>query len=235
MDGYPRAVLRRGALLLLSALVAGCGALPGPTPQPEPLTSTAETTSETFTSPTTEDTTTTTADPDPDEDPIISLARLPIGGVSTVGDDPTRQCVGVSWIVTTEANPVIPPGYAVEVRGAVFSAPGFAVVRGGCGTAKPNCLGHIMRVGRDTCDLAVRSLPTADPGVEVKVALTGTLYCPKRVGKAACQRFADAVAKEPGITIPLELPPPSTTTSSGGGTGTASGVDGARSPTGSGA
>lgn len=234
MDGYPRAVLRTGGLLLLAALMAGCGAVPTPTPQPQPLTSGTQT----FTPPPIEPTTTTTSTQAPvDDDPVISLARLPIGGFATLDeDDPTRQCVEVSWIVNTDANPVIPSGYAVEVTRAVFSGPGFSVVAGGCGTTRPKCLGLIMRAGKDTCDLAVRAGPKAKPNVEVKVGLTGILYCPRKVGKTGCQKFADAVAKEPGVTIPLELPPPPGTSSTGPqtGTGTAAGQGTSSGLTGSG-
>lgn len=216
MDGYPRAVLRRGALLLLSALVAGCGALPGPTPQPEPLTSTAETTSETFTSPTTEGTTTTTPDPDPNDGPVINLARLPIGGAPTVGDDPTRQCVTVNWIVSADADPVIPAGYSVEVKKAEFDAQGFDVEPGGCGTEKPNCLGHVMRAGHQTCDLAVRSLEEPRAIGTVQVSLAGDLKCPK--SGIACRRFADTVREGPRFAIELEEPPPPTTSGTSGTT-----------------
>ncbi|MDN5795927.1 MAG: hypothetical protein L0H79_09280, partial [Intrasporangium sp.] len=202
MNDQLRTALRSGMLLLaptvsLAAVLAGCA---GPPPPPSPQTFTSVTT---FSSPAPEPT--TTASPTRTRDDVqpvaVSLPRLPIGGDSTTSEaDAALQCVDVSWIVTKTDSPDIPPGYAVQVTGATFSDKGFEAVTGACEAAAPACVGRIMRTGSTRCSLAVRALPDADPEVTVRVGLEGTAYCPSGVGDR-CQRFADAVAREPGITI----------------------------------
>ena len=244
MDRYLRRGLRSGVVLFLAAGLVGCGGGGGgngggdrdtettTTASTAPSTTTSTTASEEpFPTPTTETPTPTTESPGPTRDrPVLSLPRLPIGGdPETDGDDPARQCVDISWIPTTSANPVIPPGYAVEITDVVFSAAGFEVVESGCGSSRPNCVGHVIRAGPDTCDLAVRALPDADPWATVEVGLKGTLHCPESAGLTRCQEFADAVADEPGVTIELNQAPEPTTdtgtdtpTETGTGTGTQS-------------
>ena len=239
MDGYLPVALRSGVTLLLAAGLVGCGGGEnngGTDPDTETTTTTTSTSEEEFPTPTTESTTPTTEDPTPTEDSrVLTLASLPIGGnPETDPDDPARQCVDISWIVTTDANPVIPQGYAVEITDAVFSAGGFEVVESGCGSSRPNCIGYIMRVGQDTCDLAVRALPDADPADTVEVGLKGILYCPKTVGLQRCQDFADAVADEPGATIELnDAPEPTTDTGTQTATDTGTGTS-TDTPTGGG-
>jgi hypothetical protein len=226
MDGYLRIGLRSGVILLLAAGLSGCGGGNGPDGRTGRTTtgSTTSTSEGPFPTPTPEPTTTTTHAPEPTEDnPIIGLPSLPIGGdADTDSDDPARQCVDISWIPTTDANPVIPQGYAVEITGARFSAKGFEVIKSGCESSRPNCIGHVMRSGSDQCDLAVRALQDASPEVIVQVGLKGILYCPKSVGMKKCQKFADAVANEPGVTIELN-PAPEPTTATDAGTATTSG------------
>jgi hypothetical protein len=125
--------------------------------------------------------------------------------------------VGISWIVTTDAQPVIPAGYAVEVTKAVFSAPGYQVIRSGCGSGSPNCAGAVLRLGKDHCDLAVRTLPNARAGAGATVGLTGILYCPTHVGQQRCDQLAAAIAHEPGVTIGLIEPEDTGTGTTTGG------------------
>ena len=56
----------------------------------------------------------------------------------------------------------------------------------------------------------MRALPGADPEAVVRVGLTGLLSCPADTGAETCERFAEAVAAEPGVTITLDPAPQST-------------------------
>lgn len=228
MDGCLHLGMRRGAALLLVAALTGCSGggtggsstTDGSTGSDTSTSSTSSMSSETFSTPTTEDVNPTTGQTGSNSaTPIVSLPSLPIGGAAAPDPkDPSRQCVGISWIATTDANPVIPPGYAVEVTGARFSTKGYTVVTSGCGSDSPNCLGYVLRKGKDHCDLAVRTLPSASPDAGATVGLKGILYCPQSVGKKRCGDFAAAVAKEPGVAI--ELIEPSAATDSGTESGT---------------
>jgi hypothetical protein len=221
MDGYLRMGLRSGVVLLLAAGLSGCGG--GNRPVGPTDTATTTTSEGPFTTPTPEPTTTTTVPEPTDDNPIISLPSLPVGGgpVDDTNDGPTRQCVDISWI--SDAQPDIPQGYALEVTGAIFSANGYQVIGSGCGSNSPNCIGYIMRTGKDSCSLAVRTLPDARPNVGAGVALKGILYCPRSVGMKQCQKFADAVAKEHG-TADLSEPTAGTDTETGTDTGTDTGT-----------
>ncbi len=241
MDGS-RAALSRWGAIILAVVLGGCGAPLSPSGSSDGTPATSVFTDESFSSPPTEPATTTASGASAgSQTPAIRLPHLPVGGSAhTDTEDPRRQCVDVRWAITTNAGPDIRQGYAVEITGAVFSGKGFTAVKAGCASSRPNCLGHILRAGTVECDLAVRALPEADPQATVTVGLKGIVYCPQSVGADGCRRFADAVAKEPQITIPLDPAPDhdtatgsanptetttstATSTVSGAGTGTSTG------------
>ena len=200
------------AAILLALLLAGCGgpSLAGSSATGSVGTPTPE---ETFATPSQEPSSTTfTTSTKADATPAVKIARLPIGGsAQTDADDPRLQCVDVSWSVSTVD---VPSGYSVRVTRAFFSGPGFTALRSSCGGA-PTCVGYVMRVGRISCSIAVRSEPTADPDAAVAVRLAGTVFCPSSVGVDGCRRFRDLIASEVQKEIPLE-PPPATTQSDPG-------------------
>jgi hypothetical protein len=222
MDRYLRLGLRFGVILLVAAGLGGCGG-GGNTP---PVTTTSSSSSEEpFPTPTTEDTSPTTQAPTPTNGtPIVALPRLPIGGASAPdANDPARQCVGVSWI-GADPQTALPPGYAAEITGALFSARGYQVIRAGCGSDSPNCVGYVMRPEKQQCDLAVRTLSTAQPGAGATVSLKGIVYCPQSVGRDRCAQFAEAMSKAPQLSIELIEPvSPETGTGSATDTSTSSG------------
>ena len=222
MDRYMRMGRRFGVVLLLAAGLTGCGPGGGGGGNNGGATTpdNSASSSEDFPTPTTENPSPTTDAPSPTNDtPIVALPKLPIGGASEAdASDPTRQCVGISWI---GADPLtsLPPGYAAEITGALFTAPGYQVIGGGCGSDHPNCIGYVMRAGKQNCDLAVRTLSTAKPGAGARVSLKGIVYCPQSVGKQKCENFAVAMSKAPQLSIEL-IEPTATETGSGSGTDT---------------
>ncbi len=215
-------VSKGSAAILLALLLVGCG---GPsltesssTGTPSTGTVGTPTLQETFATPSQEPSSTTfTASEDADTTPAVSIARLPIGGIAQAdADDATLQCVAVSWSVSTGQ---FPAGYAVEVTRASFSGPGFTALRSSCGGTPP-CVGYVMRIGKISCSIAVRSGPEADPNADVAIRLGGIVHCPRRVGLDGCRRFRDLVASEQQTSIPLDRPPDTTAQVDPGLTGT---------------
>lgn len=156
----------------------------------------------------------TTEDPDPttppsssssNSNPAISVARLPVGGASELReDDPTLQCAEVSWIV--DNNGEIPRGTAVEITNPLFTPEVFEVVRGGCGTSQPNCVGYIFRTSAQRCDLLVRLVGTIPEDTSPSVGFTGLVYCPRN-DSPACQQFVAALGDQQQISVQLSVPP----------------------------
>lgn len=194
------------ALLLASILVAcagsGGGGLatdsstsdqstsePGPEPAPTP-----------------EDTDPTTpASSSSNSNPAISVARLPVGGGSALReDDPTLQCAEVSWIANN--NGEIPRGTAVEITSPLFTPNVFKVVRGGCGSSQPNCVGYIFRSTAQRCDLLVRLVGTIPQDTSPSVGFKGLVYCPRN-DSPTCRQFVAALGDQPQISVQLTVPP----------------------------
>lgn len=195
MDRCLFTAIRAGAAVLLAGVLTGCtSGGPGP---PTPSTSASTPSTEpTFPSATAENLAPTTeATTSGDTTPMVSLPGLPVGGASAPeASDNSRQCITFAWSGTPE----IPKGYAVEVVGAVFSAPGYEAIRASCEADGPHCIGYVMRAGSTNCNLVVRTLPTANPDVQARVGLKGILYCPKSIGATRCNGLAAAMAKAPG-------------------------------------
>jgi hypothetical protein len=138
--------------------------------------------------------------------PAISVARLPVGGGSELRqDDPTLQCAEVSWIAINKA--VIPRGTAVEITGVHFSPKVFEVVRSGCGTSAPNCIGYIFRSAAQSCDLLVRLVGTIPQNTSPSVGFAGLVYCPRNDSQT-CREFVAALPDQQQKSVPLTVPPP---------------------------
>lgn len=156
----------------------------------------------------------TPEDPDPttpasssssNGNPAISVARLPVGGGSELSeDDPALQCAEVSWIV--DNNGEIPRGTAVEITGVRFTPKVFEVVRGGCGSSQPNCVGYIFRSTAQRCDLLVRLVGTIPEETSPSVGFSGLVYCPRN-DSAACRQFVAALGDQQQISVQLTVPP----------------------------
>ena len=155
----------------------------------------------------------TTENPDPttpatnngNGNPAISVARLPVGGGSELSeDDPTLQCAQVSWIV--DNNGEIPRGTAVELTAPLFSPKVFQVVRGGCGSAQPNCVGYIFRSTAQRCDMLVRLVGTIPEGTSPSVGFAGLVYCPRN-DSTSCRDFVAALGDQQQISVQLTVPP----------------------------
>jgi hypothetical protein len=137
--------------------------------------------------------------------PAISVARLPVGGGSEVRqDDPALQCAEVSWIV--DNNGEIPRGTAVEITEPLFTPKVFEVVRGGCGTSQPNCVGYIFRSTAQRCDLLVRLVGTIPENTSPSVGFKGLVYCPRN-DSPACRQFVAALGDQQQISVQLTVPP----------------------------
>lgn len=163
---------------------------PGPEPEPTPEDT---------------DPTTASSSSSSNSNPAISVARLPVGGGSELReDDPTLQCAEVSWIV--DNNGEIPRGTAVEITAPVFSPKVFEVVRGGCGTSQPNCVGYIFRSTAQRCDLLVRLVGTIPENTSPSVGFTGLVYCPRN-DSPACRQFVAALGDQQQISVQLTVPP----------------------------
>jgi hypothetical protein len=200
------------ALVLAAFLLAACGA-PASGP-PEPSTGTAssvESSQEPEPEPSTESTEPTTpATSSRESNPAISVARLPVGGASQLrDDDPTLQCAEVSWIVDNHGQ--IPRGTAVELTDVLFTPDVFEVVRGGCGTSQPNCVGYIFRSTAQRCDLLVRLVGTIPPDTGPSVGFAGLIYCPRN-DSPACRAFVAAMGDQQQISVQLSVPPSPETT-----------------------
>jgi hypothetical protein len=162
-----------------------------PAPEPEP---TAEGTDPT-----------TAASSSSNGNPAISVARLPVGGGSELReDDPTLQCAEVSWIV--DNNGEIPRGLAVEITAPLFTPTVFQVVRGGCGTSQPNCVGYIFRSAAQRCDLLVRLVGTIPEDISPSVGFAGLVYCPHN-DSTTCRQFVAAMGHQQQISVQLTVPP----------------------------
>lgn len=210
MDTCWRRPLSASCALLLAFAVAACA--PGGGGDGG---STSDTTTSTDT--TTEpapDPDPTTEDPDPttgsssssNGNPSISVARLPVGGGSELReDDPTLQCAEVSWIVDNDGE--IPRGTAVELTRVLFTPNVFQVVRGGCGTSQPNCIGYIFRSAAQRCDLLVRLVGTIPEGTSPSVGFSGLVYCPRN-DSPSCRDFVAALGDQQQISVQLTVPPP---------------------------
>lgn len=160
---------------------------PEPEPEPEPTTPT------------------TTASSSSSGNPAISVARLPVGGASELrDDDPTLQCAEVSWIV--DNNGQIPRGTAVELTDVLFTPDVFEVVRGGCGTTQPNCVGYIFRSTAQRCDLLVRLVGTIPEDTGPSVGFAGLVYCPRN-DSPSCRQFVAALGDQQQISVQLTVPP----------------------------
>ena len=161
---------------------------PGPEPEPTP-----------------EDTDPTTASSSSNSNPAISVARLPVGGGSELReDDPTLQCAEVSWIV--DNNGEIPRGIAVELTRVLFTPKVFQVVRGGCGSSQPNCVGYIFRSAAQRCDLLVRLVGTIPADTSPSVGFAGLVYCPHNDSQS-CRQFVAALGDQQQISVQLTVPP----------------------------
>jgi len=151
------------------------------------------------------DPTTASSSSSSNSNPAISVARLPVGGASELReDDPTLQCAEVSWIVDNHGE--IPRGTAVEITGTLFTPEVFEVVRGGCGTSRPNCVGYIFRSTAQRCDLLVRLVGTIPENTSPSVGFTGLAYCPRN-DSPACRRFVAALGDQQQISVQLTVPP----------------------------
>ena len=206
MDTWRRPLWAILALLLALVLTA-C-----PTPDGDGG-STSGTTSSSSTSEPGPEPTPTTENPDPttgsssssNSNPSISVARLPVGGGSELReDDPTLQCAEVSWIV--DNNGEIPRGLAVEITAPLFSPKVFQVVRGGCGTSQPNCVGYIFRSAAQRCDLLVRLVGTIPADTSPSVGFAGLVYCPHNDAQS-CRQFVAALGDQQQISVQLTVPP----------------------------
>ncbi len=156
--------------------------------------------------PTTEDPDPTTGSSSSNGNPSISVARLPVGGGSELREnDPTLQCAEVSWIVDNKGE--IPRGTAVELTKVLFTPNVFKVVRGGCGTAQPNCIGYIFRSAAQRCDLLVRLVGTIAEGTSPSVGFAGLIYCPRN-DSPSCRDFVAALGDQQQISVQLTVPPP---------------------------
>lgn len=157
--------------------------------------------------PTTEDPspTTGTSSSSSRGNPAISIARLPVGGASELReDDPTLQCAEVSWIVDNDGE--IPRGTAVELTDVLFTPDVFEVVRGGCGTNQPNCVGYIFRSAAQRCDLLVRLVGTIPEDTGPSVGFAGLVYCPRN-DSPSCRDFVSALGDQQQISVQLTVPP----------------------------
>jgi hypothetical protein len=156
--------------------------------------------------PTPEDTDPTTpASSSSNGNPAISVARLPVGGGSELRqDDPTLQCAEVSWIV--DNNGEIPRGTAVELTDALFTPDVFEVVRSGCGSSQPNCIGYIFRSTAQRCDLLVRLVGTIPENTSASVGFAGLVYCPRNDSQS-CEQFVAALGDQQQISVQLTVPP----------------------------
>ena len=202
----PRSLLVLIALLLMLTLAA-CATQGGgsgsdrstsdqstsePAPEPEPTPEGSDPTSP--------------APSGSNSNPAISVARLPVGGGSDLReDDRTLQCAQVSWIVST--NGEIPRGTAVELTDVLFTPDVFEVVRGGCGSSQPNCVGYIFRSSAQRCDLLVRLVGTIPENTSPSVGFAGLVYCPRNDSQS-CRQLVDALGDQPQISVQLTVPPP---------------------------
>jgi hypothetical protein len=153
--------------------------------------------------PTTEDPDPTTSTSSRNDNPAISVARLPVGGGSQLrDDDPTLQCAEVSWIVDDGE---FPKGFAVEPTKILFTPKVFEVVRGGCGTDQPNCVGFIFRASAQRCDLLVRLVGEIPEGTGPSVGFAGLAYCPRN--DSACRDFVASIKDQKQISVQLLVPP----------------------------
>ena len=203
-----------GAVVAVAAawVLAGCGApTSGPQEAPAGTSSSAQSSQEPEPEPTTEGTDPTTpASSSRESNPAISVARLPVGGASQLrDDDPTFQCAEVSWIVDNDGQ--IPRGTAVELTDVLFTPDVFEVVRGGCGTSQPNCVGYIFRSTAQRCDLLVRLVGTIPENTEPSVGFAGLVYCPRN-DSPACRAFVSALGDQQQISVQLNVPPSPETT-----------------------
>lgn len=197
-------------------VLAGCGGpTSGPQEAPAGTSSSAQSSQESSQEPEPEPTTegtdpTTPASSSRESNPAISVARLPVGGASQLrDDDPTFQCAEVSWIV--DNNGQIPRGTAVELTDVLFKPDVFEVVRGGCGTSQPNCVGYIFRSTAQRCDLLVRLVGTIPENMEPSVGFAGLVYCPRN-DSPACRAFVAAMGDQQQISVQLNVPPSPETT-----------------------
>ena len=207
-----------GAVVAVAAawVLAGCGApTSGPQEAPAGTSSSAQSSQESSQEPEPEPTTegtdpTTPSSSSREPNPAISVARLPVGGASQLrDDDPTFQCAEVSWIV--DNNGQIPRGTAVELTDVLFTPDVFEVVRGGCGTSQPNCVGYIFRSTAQRCDLLVRLVGTIPENTEPSVGFAGLVYCPRN-DSPACRAFVAAMGDQQQISVQLNVPPSPETT-----------------------
>ena len=199
--------LRTVLALLLAFTVAACAGPGGASGSGSDSSTSGESSSEPAPEPepTPEDTDPTTAASSSNDNPAISVARLPVGGGSQLSeDDPTLQCAEVSWIV--DNNGEIPRGLAVEITAPLFTPKVFQVVRGGCGTSQPNCVGYIFRSAAQRCDLLVRLVGTIPENTSPSVGFAGLVYCPHN-DSTTCRQFVAALGDQQQISVQLTVPP----------------------------
>jgi hypothetical protein len=110
----------------------------------------------------------------------------------------------VSWIVDNDGE--IPRGLAVEITAPLFTPKVFQVVRGGCGTSQPNCVGYIFRSAAQRCDLLVRLVGTIPEDTSPSVGFAGLVYCPHN-DSATCRQFVAAMGHQQQISVQLTVPP----------------------------
>lgn len=194
--------------LLLVVTLAGCAGPGGGGGSGADTSTSGESSSEPAPEPepTPEDTDPTTATSSSSRaNPAISVARLPVGGGSELReDDPTLQCAEVSWIV--DNNGEIPRGVAVEITSPLFTPKVFQVVRGGCGTSQPNCVGYIFRSAAQRCDLLVRLVGTIPENTSPSVGFAGLVYCPRN-DATTCRQFVASMGNQQQISVQLTVPP----------------------------
>ena len=198
--------LRAVLALFLALTVAACSAPGGGNGGPSTGDTSPSSSESTEPEPPTEETDATTASSSSqDDNPAIAVARLPVGGASEVRqDDPSLQCAEVSWIVDNDGE--IPRGTAIEITKVLFTPKVFELVRGGCGTSPPNCLGFIFRSTSQRCDLLVRLVGTIPGNTSPSVGFAGLVYCPRNDSES-CRHFVEALGDQPQISVQLTVPP----------------------------
>ena len=98
-----------------------------------------------------------------------------------------------------------PKGFAVEPTRILFTPKVFEVVRSGCGTDQPNCVGFVFRASAQRCDLLVRLVGEIPEGTGPSVGFAGLAYCPRN--DSACRDFVASIEDQKQISVQLLVPP----------------------------
>jgi hypothetical protein len=188
---------RRGAVVAVVVLLAGCGDTRDADPGSAPAT--------------TEIADTPSVEPTGPETPVttreggggvsVSLPSLPIGGQSEP-DRGKRQCVPVNWLEPGD-KPNIPKGISVAVTSVRLTPAGlFDKGASGCGGA-PRCdSSFVFTSQRLACSVSVTAKGT---GETARLSVSGAVNCP--AGQA--QKCRDLVARvSPGSIEVVQPDPP---------------------------